>query len=323
MSLELMEGSNAAKVATYLNDFKGSLPPNRIIGEALNLSRMQAASAIGYLRREKGLFLSTDSDSLKRLREAQIIARGGKWYKIKSYAYMRMVQSEICLAHSLDRGEEVDLLSVSRQLRNARSSREITGLTADERLDLSMSVYRASEDQRRDSVALWLKVRDVLRERGIVPNLSSRIEWRFLIRELAMVREETYEKEVIGSERLLSRLSEEQQDKLRPFVEVIRGVTLMGHIRANFVDGNNGKKTNKVFKDSANTIKRIDSLSLVVADKERLFRCLFWEEKGASAYARFFNVPKEKLWQNLKDLIDDDMDELHARYDSLVLAETR
>lgn len=335
------------------------IPSNKALEKLTPLDRTQIGTAKGYLRRMHLLDHPDSKETSRVISEGVIIAMGGKRYMYKGYADMGMSAVEIHHALYLDLNLDVDSGHIGNTVGKARKANpDLTEeerterggyrrLTEAERAIIRNTVPYATDEENRNRVRYWLPIRDF-----VFTNLVSgsfpfrRYHWIDMIGLCQQVGPangnvsidgEAITAYVASLERmikprhqfvaaldqvtrsLVTRLSISLEQALR-LKEADRIIELREYIYNNFVEEDATRKTFKSVKD---VIKRVDSMQISLVEKERLLRCLFWEEKGATSYGRFFGVPKESIWQSLKDLIDGDMDDLHAQYDRLLPPEPK
>lgn len=297
--------TNTDKVRQYLKKLEGPLPPNQLIADELGLNRQQVAGALAEARRCEISFRPTPEDSRRRLREGVILAKGGKRFAIRPFANMGMAPSEIHWALLADTEVDIPSLRINNMLSKARNSQRddsFRRLEDEERMDVRKSVIHAKEEDIKGRVRLWLGVRDKLFFRGLADTPRSRSEWLYLM-ELQQGREApSYD-----------RFLPNTWQRLTSCIETIKGITLRGYLRQVFADR---PKDIKVIETHKGVIDQIDHMPEALDQKMRLFRCLFWEESGGGKYAEMFGIEQGKLWQHLKDLIGDDMDDLRQRFDA-------
>lgn len=293
------------------------VPPAAEVAPFVNLPVQRIAVTMGNMRKGKHPLLppAIPENTRHRLSVGVSASRGGKWSVLQRYSFMAPEEADFALQEILGAKRQVQLGLSINNIRGVLTKHAVAGHikhTDEERKSIHGTIHESRETKRGRAI-FWAIVIELLEEQGI-NRPTNRMVWIDIWKRAEDVND--------GVTLVIERMAEGQrlQSSIQQLLERELD-SLWGHVQQKFLSGADmdGKKLNGLKE----VIDRIDSMSLTLEEKERLFRCIFWEEKGAKAYAGFFGVPKEKLWQNLKDLIDVDMDQLHARYDSLLPVEEK
>lgn len=296
------------------------VPSASTMAPGVGMSVRNTAEAMVILRKRKLNLLPdpTPENTRRRSRVSGSLSRGGKGLVLERYAFMTGEEAYLALSGKLgeEKAEEMGLdeKSVGRILSKQRTRDGIK--RTDEEKKFGHKLVHEPKEVKRGRALFWTRVVDLLEQQG-VNSPTNRMVWIDIWQRAEDVMD--------GARLVVDRLAQGRrlyfvvQQILEGETQVLKS-SLSAHIRNNFVAD---EKNEKVFKGFRETIDRVDSMPLTLAEKERLLRCLFWEEKGATSYGRFFGVPKESIWQSLKDLIDGDMDDLHFQYDNLLPPEPK
>lgn len=334
------------------------LPPNKVISDDLRdllgvqLKASQIGTALERVRRSR---IKVTPEVLKfdgtnnRKNRAIMHGKGDIWPSVEPYVNLQMSPREIHWAILLHDERDVPVRSIYNALFHRRTRNDLQPSTILEKDSFRRTVNYATEQQLQARVRVWLVLKDfVFNDLGAKHVPFRRYDWLDMIDlshrgSLDSAQDVAIDQEtVISYVASLERLIEPRQQLIQAvgrvgrsllrrfaigleeaiaFKEAEKRTELWNYVNSNFVNAEKGSKKRKVTKPTEKIIRRIDSLPLSLEQKVRLFKCVYWEEETPKKYGKFFGVPDGKVWQNVRDLIDGDMDDLHAMYDLNLLAE--
>lgn len=319
-----VEQTPRQKLISYFKDngFKLPITDDSLIPSAaeiapeVDLTVRRTSEAIANLRRirkgQESLLPPADPENTSRRASTSLsIFNGGKWLTLKRYSFCAPEEAYQALVDRL--GEErlremgLSIQSIRRMLPKHSKAGPLKH-TEEETRSIHKTIKEPKEIKRGRAI-FWARVIDALEQQNI-NSLTNRMVWMDIWRRSEDVAD--------GVKLVVKRMSEGQKliAVLQQFIESRQVAdSLLGYVRREYLGNSEGKE--KKLNGLKEIIQRIDSLPVSLTDKVRLFQCIVWEERGAKAYGEFFGIAKEKVWQSLKKLIDGDMDQLHAQYDSL------
>ncbi len=293
------------------------VPPPAKVAKILGLPREYVGGVYHDFRQPSRniLPLANPENSRKRAAKSISESRGGLWLAIKRYAPF-MTAREICLLLADQLGEEemkdrnFHKANIGRVIVQHRKRHDLAGRTLEEK-ETTKFVRSESEERIIGRARFWSDVIDVLESQGIKPS-GNRVIWMDVWQRARDVND--------GVRLTRERLAEGQ--KLHSILQNLLERKVIAnsfweYFKSNFVTEDD-KTNEKRLEQHEDIIIRIDSMSLSLAEKEKLFRCLFWEKMGGKKYAEFFGVPNEELLKHLNRMLDgDDLEDLRNQYDNL------
>lgn len=286
------------------------VPPASIIARAKGIGKVRSvAEKIGVLRTLGLLPPPKPENTRRRATVSGSLSRGGKWLELERYSFMSPEEADFALGEKLGEEKKSEMGLDKASIRRLLTKHTVAGhikRTDEERESIFLTIHESKEVKRGRAI-FWVRLANLLDQQGI-KSPDNRVIWVDIWRRAENVNN--------GVRLVVERLAQGQ--RLHSVVQQIletQAVTssLSAHLRNNFVAD---EKDKKVFKEFRGTIDRVDSMSLTLAEKEKLFRCLFWENKGGEEYSKFFMVPSDKLRKDLGNLIDE-VEQLRLMYGSL------